>query len=91
MPTPPAATSDDALLRRDNLRMLGKLAVIAALMFGFGYALVPMYREAWEAKGGPVACDVHPDEVASYRRGGWRVAPVEQPPARAASDRKGGK
>ena len=54
-------------------------------------ALVPMYREAWEANGGPVACDVHPGEVASYRRGGWRVAPVEQPPARAASDRKGGK
>ena len=35
-------------------------------------ALVPMYREAWEANGGPVACDVHPDEVANYRRGGWR-------------------
>ena len=33
-----------ALLRQDNLRMLGKLGVIAALMFGFGYTLVPVYR-----------------------------------------------
>jgi len=44
MPTSPAAASNLALLRRDNLRMVGKLAVVAALMFGFGYALVPLYR-----------------------------------------------
>ena len=31
-------------LRGDNRRMLGKLLVVAVLMFGFGYALVPMYR-----------------------------------------------
>ncbi len=35
----------------DNRRLLGKLAVIAALMFGFGYALVPMYRTICEALG----------------------------------------
>jgi cytochrome c oxidase assembly protein subunit 11 len=35
----------------DNRRMLGKLAVVAALMFGFGYALVPMYRAICEALG----------------------------------------
>ena len=35
----------------DNLRMLGKLAVIVAIMFGFGYALVPMYRAICEALG----------------------------------------
>ena len=44
MPTTPVASPADALLRRDNLRMVGKLAVVAALMFGFGYALVPVYR-----------------------------------------------
>lgn len=44
MPKSAAAASNDALLRRDNLRMVGKLAVVAALMFGFGYALVPVYR-----------------------------------------------
>jgi cytochrome c oxidase assembly protein subunit 11 len=34
-----------------NRRLLGKLLVVAALMFGFGYALVPMYRAICEALG----------------------------------------
>lgn len=34
-----------------NWRMFSKLAVIAAVMFGFGYALVPMYRAICEALG----------------------------------------
>lgn len=38
-------------LRRDNLRMMSKLLVVAVLMFGFGYALVPMYRAICEALG----------------------------------------
>ncbi len=45
-----AANSADTL-RRDNRRMLAKLAVIALAMFGFGYALVPMYRTICEALG----------------------------------------
>ena len=40
-----------ALLRADNLRMTAKLAVIAALMFGFGYALVPIYKAICDALG----------------------------------------
>ena len=39
------------VLRTDNRRMLGKLLVVAAVMFGFGYALVPMYRAICEALG----------------------------------------
>jgi len=39
------------LLTLDNRRMLGKLLVVAALMFGFGYALVPMYRAICDALG----------------------------------------
>jgi cytochrome c oxidase assembly protein subunit 11 len=35
----------------DNRRLLGKLLVIAAVMFGFGYALVPMYRAICDALG----------------------------------------
>ncbi len=35
----------------DNLRMVGKLVVIAGLMFGFGYGLVPMYRHICAALG----------------------------------------
>jgi cytochrome c oxidase assembly protein subunit 11 len=38
-------------LFRDNRRMLGKLLVVVAGMFGFGYALVPMYRSICEALG----------------------------------------
>lgn len=40
-----------ALLKADNRRLLAKLLVVAALMFGFGYALVPMYRAICEALG----------------------------------------
>jgi cytochrome c oxidase assembly protein subunit 11 len=41
----------DRALLRDNRRMVGKLAVVAVLMFGFGYALVPMYKSICEALG----------------------------------------
>jgi cytochrome c oxidase assembly protein subunit 11 len=50
-PEPPQDPQKDPALRRDNLRILGKLAVVAALMFGFGYALVPMYRAICTALG----------------------------------------
>ena len=45
----PAVSS--RLLRLDNRRLLVKLGVVAALMFGFGYAMVPMYRAICEALG----------------------------------------
>ena len=38
-------------LRSENLRMMGKLAVVAFVMFGFGYALVPMYKAICEFTG----------------------------------------
>ncbi len=38
-------------LRRDNRRMVLKLGVVALVMFGFGYALVPMYRTICSALG----------------------------------------
>jgi cytochrome c oxidase assembly protein subunit 11 len=41
----------DARLRRDNWRMLGKLGVVVAAMFGFGYALVPIYDSICTALG----------------------------------------
>ncbi len=43
--------SHDSELRRDNRRMVAKLAVVAALMFAFGYALVPVYRSICTALG----------------------------------------
>ena len=38
-------------LQRDNLAMVGKLAVVVMAMFAFGYALVPIYRSICEALG----------------------------------------
>jgi cytochrome c oxidase assembly protein subunit 11 len=36
---------------RLNRTMLGKLLVVALIMFGFGYAMVPIYRQVCEALG----------------------------------------
>jgi len=49
-PTPGHAAAASAL-RGDNLRIFGKLVVVAALMFGFGYALVPIYKTICTALG----------------------------------------
>lgn len=38
-------------LRRLNLQMMGKLVVVAGLMFGFGYAMVPIYKKICEVTG----------------------------------------
>ena len=38
-------------LRRENLRMVGKLLVITCGMFAFGYALVPIYKAICEMTG----------------------------------------
>ena len=40
-----------ARLVADNRHMLGKLVAVTVLMFGFGYALVPIYRTICEALG----------------------------------------
>jgi cytochrome c oxidase assembly protein subunit 11 len=37
--------------RKMNAQMFGKLAVIAVMMFGFGYALVPVYKQICELTG----------------------------------------
>jgi cytochrome c oxidase assembly protein subunit 11 len=58
-----AAFSARSLLLADNRRMLAKLLVVALLMFGFGYALVPMYRAICEALG------VNVLSLAEQRRG----------------------
>jgi cytochrome c oxidase assembly protein subunit 11 len=48
---PDPGTPTTARMRGDNRRMLGKLALIVALMFGFGYALVPIYKHICEKLG----------------------------------------
>jgi cytochrome c oxidase assembly protein subunit 11 len=37
--------------KRENTRMVGKLAVVTVAMFGFGYALVPIYKAICEMTG----------------------------------------
>lgn len=49
-----AAVSMPAFRRRiqqANMNMVGKLVVVAGLMFGFGYAMVPMYKHICAALG----------------------------------------
>jgi cytochrome c oxidase assembly protein subunit 11 len=41
----------DSATRKLNAHVLGKLVVIAVLMFGFGYALIPVYRQICELTG----------------------------------------
>ena len=38
-------------LKRENSKMVGKLAIIVLGMFGFGYALVPLYQAICEMTG----------------------------------------
>ena len=51
----------------DNRRMLAKLAVIIVLMFGFGYALVPLYRAICEVTGINVLTKVDEDAARFAR------------------------
>jgi cytochrome c oxidase assembly protein subunit 11 len=44
------AASDDEV-RNDNRSILRKLVVVSVLMFGFGWALVPLYRKICEVTG----------------------------------------
>ena len=62
--TPPAKYNKPT---RDNRRMLGKLAVIILLMFGFGYALVPMYKAICEVTGINVLTKID-DDAASFAK-----------------------
>lgn len=48
-----------------NRRLLGKLLVVVGAMFGFGYALVPMYRAICEALGVNVLA------LSERGRAGW--------------------
>ena len=57
----------------DNRRLLGKLVVVVALMFGFGYALVPMYRAICDALGVNVL-SVSEQRVASGSWSGRKTA-----------------
>lgn len=62
-----------AALRRHNLRMVLKLSVVVVAMFGFGYALVPLYKHICEALGINV---LSVSEQRTTGVGGSREVPV---------------
>ena len=43
--------SQEGRSRKLNAQMFGKLLVVAVLMFGFGYALIPLYKKICEITG----------------------------------------
>ncbi len=49
--TPPAQEARKSLASKLNLNMFGKLTVLVVLMFGFGYAMVPLYKAICEITG----------------------------------------
>ena len=78
-------------LARRNRQLMGKLLVIAAGMLGFGFAMVPMYRQICEAIGitqtravGAVntqvdtSREVKVEFVASSAGLPWRFEPMER-------------
>lgn len=56
--------------RKLNVQMLGKLVVVAAMMFGFGYALVPVYKKICELTGVNI---LTPKDVTVERAGNTQV------------------
>jgi cytochrome c oxidase assembly protein subunit 11 len=48
---PPPQSKWLAALRRANLQLVGKLSVVAVLMFGFAYSMVPLYNAICTALG----------------------------------------
>jgi len=69
-PQPDTQSKRDALLSSDNRRMVVKLAIVAGLMFGFGYALVPMYRAICNALGINVLSVIEQRQAAERRSTG---------------------
>ena len=58
--TPAAA----AQVAQDNATMVRKLVVVALVMFGFGWALIPLYRKICEVTGINILTDRDPRAVA---------------------------
>lgn len=67
-------------LLADNRRLLGKLAVVTVAMFGFGYALVPMYRAICDALG------INVLTVAEQRTSGGLAGPKKVDPKNTQVD-----
>lgn len=61
--------------RRENLRLLVRLAIAAVGMFGFGFALVPFYEKICEVAG--INNLLRPDEVVNTQVDAGRKIVIE--------------
>lgn len=66
-------------MRKLNARMLGKLLVVAVMMFGFGYALIPVYKKICEITGINILTpkDATVEEVANTQVDKSRTITIE--------------
>lgn len=65
--------------RKLNAKMMGKLLVIALMMFGFGYALVPIYKQICELTGVNILTpkDISVKEISNSQIDASREVTVE--------------
>jgi cytochrome c oxidase assembly protein subunit 11 len=63
-PTRRDETSAPAAIARDNATMVRKLLVVTLVMFGFGWALIPIYRKICEITGINILTDKDPRAAA---------------------------
>jgi len=63
-PARPDAAGAARSVAQDNATMVRKLAVVALLMFGFGWALIPIYRKICEVTGINLLTDKDPRAAA---------------------------
>ncbi len=62
---------DQGQVKGGNFAMVGKLVVVAVLMFGFGFAMVPIYRQICAATG--VNYLTRPDEQETQAASSGKV------------------
>ncbi|MCU0950284.1 MAG: cytochrome c oxidase assembly protein [Burkholderiaceae bacterium] len=62
-PQPPGGATRE--VAQDNATMVRKLLVVALLMFGFGWALIPIYRKICEVTGINILTDKDPRAAAA--------------------------
>ncbi|HCY62150.1 MAG TPA: cytochrome c oxidase assembly protein [Oxalobacteraceae bacterium] len=79
MQTPQQHEIQEGPVRKLNARMLGKLLVVAVMMFGFGYALIPVYKKICEITGINILTpkDATVEEVANTQVDKSRTITIE--------------
>lgn len=73
----PSVPSAMAERRSENRRMLGRLSVVALVMFGFGFAMVPIYDQICAALGVNSLVQAEPDAARNTQVDLTRKVTVE--------------